>query len=180
MLRPLGYVCLGSSPIPGADRGEARERPSHEFLMPLTIVDKARLLRGVPLLSEVSTEVLADLAAVATEHRSDEQTTLFQQGDPPDAFYVVIDGSVRAFRKETEVFTARPGDEVGALAVLDGRPRALTAVAEGLCHLLRIGADDFLYLLEQHHALAHGVIRHLTSEVRTALGGRSGTASESS
>ena len=137
-----------------------------------TIVDKARLLRGVPLLSEVSTEVLADLAALSTveEHRA--ETKLFEEGEPADAFYVVIEGAVRALRNGTESFRAGPGEEIGALAVLDERPRAFTAITDGATQALRIGAEDFLYLLEQHPRLARGVIRYLACQMRGVLGGK--------
>ena len=48
-----------------------------------TIVDKARMLRGVPLLSEVSTEVLADLAALSGVEDHADGTVLFSEGEPP-------------------------------------------------------------------------------------------------
>jgi len=139
--------------------------------MRLTIVDKARLLRGVPLFSEVPTEVLADLATLATEWRFEEVTALFKQGEPADAFFLVVGGQVRALRDDREVHRAGSGEEVGALAVLDRRPRAFTAEAEEGCELLRIAADDFHYLLEQHPSLARGVVRYLALEVRKAFRG---------
>lgn len=141
--------------------------------MALTIVDKARLLHGIPLLSEVPTEVLADLATLTTVRRFDTETTLFEQGDPAEAFYFVIKGEVCAYKDGKEIYRAAPGEEVGALAVLDGRPRAVTAVAEAPCELLRIGGEDFHYLVEQYNALAKGVIRHLALELRAALRGES-------
>lgn len=139
--------------------------------MSLTIVDKARLLRGVPLFSEVPTEVLADLAALANDEDCSSEKTLFQQGEPADSFYLIVDGSVRALRDGTVAHRAGPGEEVGALAVLDQRPRAFTAIADESCRLLRVGADDFLYLLEQHPSLARGVIRYLALELRKSFGG---------
>jgi CRP-like cAMP-binding protein len=139
--------------------------------MRLTIVDKARLLRGVPLFSGVPTEVLADLATLASEEHFEEATVLFQQGEPADSFYLVISGQIRASRDGDRVHEAGPGEEVGALAVLDQRPRAFTAEAEESCDLLRIAADDFHYLLEQHPSLARGVIRYLALEVRKAFRG---------
>ncbi len=145
--------------------------------MKLTIVDKARLLRGVPLFSGVPTEVLADLATLATERRYEEETILFRQGEPAESFFLVVSGQIRASRDKSEVHRAGPGEEVGALAVLDRRPRAFTAVAEDSCDLLRIAADDFHYLLEQHPSLARGVIRYLALEVRKAFRGVSRYAS---
>lgn len=142
--------------------------------MELTIVDKARLLRRVALLSEVPTEVLADLAALSTVQRFEEHTTLISAGDPASAFYFILEGCVRAYRNEEEVHRACAGDVVGGLAVLDGRPHPFTAVADPGTTVLRLGAEDFLDLLEQHQALAKGVIRHLAQQLRDALDG--GTA----
>lgn len=133
-----------------------------------TIVDKARLLRGVPLLSEVSTEVLADLAALSTVERYASGTVLYAAGEPADAFFLVVSGAVRGLRDHEETFRGGPGDDLGALAVLDERPRASTVVTTTDSLLLRVGAEDFLYLLEQHPRLARGVIRYLAREVRSA------------
>ena len=77
---------------------------------------------------------------------------------------------MRASRDAVESFTAAAGEEFGALAVLDERPRPFTATTRSHVEVLRIGAEDFLYLLEQHSALARGVIRHLAGEIRSTIG----------
>ena len=137
-----------------------------------TIVDKARMLRGVPLLSEVSTEVLADLAALSTVESHPDDTVLFTEGEPADAFFLVIEGEVCAQREGIEAFRASDGEELGALAVLDERPRAFTATTTRESLVLHIGGEDFVYLLEQHPRLARGVIRYLAREVRSTIHGR--------
>ena len=135
-----------------------------------TIVDKARLLSEVPLLSGVPTEVLADLAALSEVESRPDGDVLFVEGDPADAFYVIIEGSVRASVGDSLVGRAGAGVEIGALAVLDERPRLFTATTETPAVVLRIDGEDFLYLLEQQPRLARGVIRHLASQMRSALG----------
>lgn len=137
-----------------------------------TIVDKARMLRGVPLLSEVSTEVLADLAALSAVESHPTDTVLFAEGEPADAFFLVIEGEVCAQREGIEAFRASDGEEFGALAVLDERPRAFTATTTRESLVLRIGGEDFVYLLEQHPRLARGVIRYLAGEVRSTIHGQ--------
>jgi len=136
------------------------------------------MLRGVPLLSEVSTEVLADLAALSAIETHPAGTVLFAEGEPADAFFLVIEGEVSARREGVEAFCAGDGEELGALAVLDERPRAVTATTTRESLVLRIGGEDFVYLLEQHPRLARGVIRYLAREVRSTIHdeGRSGTA----
>jgi len=131
------------------------------------------MLRGVPLLSEVSTEVLADLAALSTVERHDAGRLLYSAGEPADGFYLIIEGRVSVRPEQGEPFFVGAGGEIGALAVLDERPREFTASSTDASLLLRIGAEDFLYLLEQHPRLARGVIRYLARRVRTELDGRS-------
>lgn len=169
--RPAGVRCPRAPE--GGVAGDRRNLDPDAAPLSLTIVDKARLLRGVPLLSEIPTEVLADLATLATVQRVEVETALFEEGDPADAFYVVIEGGIAGNRDGRRVFRVGPGHEVGALAVLDDGPRPFSARAEQSSMLLRIGAEDFLYLLEQYPALARGVIRHLSTELRVALGGDS-------
>ena len=130
------------------------------------------MLRGVPLLSEVSTEVLAELAALSIVEDHPASTVLFVERDPADAFYVLIEGAVIAGHRGVEVFQASPGEEFGALDVLDERPRAFTATTTEPSMVMRIGAEDFLYLLEQHPRLARGVIRYLAREVRSSIAGK--------
>jgi CRP-like cAMP-binding protein len=142
---------------------------SSEVAVNHTIVDKARMLRGVPLLSEVSTEVLADLAALSAVESHPGGAVLFREGEPADAFYLVIEGEVAATRGKTDAFRVGPGEQLGALAVLDERPRAFTATTAVASLTLRIGAEDFLYLLEQHPRLARGVIRYLARQVRSTI-----------
>ncbi len=137
-----------------------------------TIVDKARMLRGVPLLSEVSTEVLADLAALSAVESHPADTVLFAEGEPAAAFFLVIEGEVVAQREGAEAFRAGDGEELGALAVLDERPRAFTATTTRESLVLRIDGEDFVYLLEQHPRLARGVIRYLAREVRSMIHGQ--------
>lgn len=130
------------------------------------------MLRGVPLLSEVSTEVLADLAALSAVESHPADTVLFAEGEPADAFFLVIEGEVSAQREGVDVFRAGDGEELGALAILDERPRAFTATTTKESLVLRIDGEDFVYLLEQHPRLARGVIRYLAREVRSTIDGR--------
>jgi CRP-like cAMP-binding protein len=158
-----------NSALPPADIGATTG--SHEARLKHTIVDKVRMLRSVPLLSEVSTEVLADLAALSRVEDHAPGDVLFAEGEPADAFFLIIAGEVTAGRSGASPFTAQAGEELGALAVLDERPRVFTATTTTQTLLLRIGAEDFLYLIEQHPRLAQGVIRYLAHEVRSTIHG---------
>jgi len=171
--RRLRYpaAAVGGAAATGGSERRGGEIESIEDSVKHTIVDKVRMLRSVPLLSEVATEVLADLAGLSRVESHDGGAVLFAEGEPADAFFLIIDGEVSASRGAEVSFVARKGEELGALAVLDERPRAFTATTVGPSLLLRIGAEDFVYLLEQHPGLARGVIRYLAREVRSTIHG---------
>jgi len=60
-------------------------------------------------------------------------TTLFRQGEPGDAAFIVNSGSVGIYRevegKRVPLATLRKGELFGKMAVIDGSPRMATANA---------------------------------------------------
>ena len=59
-------------------------------------------------------------------------TLIFRQGDPPDSFYVIRSGKIKAFRineegVETDLGVLGPGDGFGEYALLTGTPRTASA-----------------------------------------------------
>ena len=105
-------------------------------------------LANIPLLAGLDPASLADLQRIATPFTLPPGTTLFRQGDPADGLYLVADG-------EIQVGTRAPGDAtmrlapvgagglVGELALLDGAPRAATAMAETGANGIFIPRDSF-------------------------------------
>ena len=69
-------------------------------------------------------------------------TTLFRQGDPGDAAFIVNSGSVGIYRefdsKRSPLATLRKGELFGEMAVIDGSPRMATAFALEDCTLTMI------------------------------------------
>ena len=83
---------------------------------------------------------------------------LFDPGDAADACYVVVRGAVEILSRgrdlERRVALAGPGELVGYLAVLEGKPHAAAArVREKAC-LLALPAADFLALYHGDSAAA--------------------------
>ena len=125
------------------------------------------LLRKTPVfrvLSPVDRETVARAASIRTYSKGD---TIFEEGEPSDAFYTIASGRVKIFKmlpsgKDLilEVFGA--GDPLGAVAAYDGRPFPASAVALEDTTCLMIPRPEFFTLLEQHPTLVRGLLLGLT------------------
>lgn len=118
-------------------------------------MDKAAYLRRVPLFSMLEPKDLTTLAEMMRHQHYRKGQIIFYCGDPGDAMYLLIRGSVMMTLpsdtgSEVIVGRLRPGDHFGELAVLDGRPRYVTAVAEEATEVLAIHRDNLLAFLRDH------------------------------
>ncbi|MCB9681233.1 MAG: cytochrome P450 [Alphaproteobacteria bacterium] len=137
------------SPIPEARYRltvHGRRTPSAITVMPQALPD-AGLLAG--LTASQRRAVLADLDEIVLPAR----TILFHQGDPPDRFYLVQEGSVDVHVVDPErgrrtVATLGPGSAVGEMGLLQGVSRSATVQVSdrGPATLLALGRDAFSVL----------------------------------
>jgi CRP-like cAMP-binding protein len=59
-----------------------------------------------------------------------------------------------------------PGDFLGEISLVDGRPRTATATARGPVEVLCIRRPAFQELMDAHGAVRHGVLMALTERIR--------------
>lgn len=77
-----------------------------------------------------------------------ELTTLFEEGDIPDYFYIIISGQVTVYqttRMKEKIILARleQGDFFGEMSLLDSFPRSATAKTDTETFLLSMSFDVF-------------------------------------
>jgi CRP-like cAMP-binding protein len=143
----------------------------------LTVVEKVIQLQGVDVFSEVSTEHLAHLAAIAEEVTFPAGEGIYREADPSDAMYIVLEGEVRLHRGETDVTTTAAGDAFGTWALFDDELRVTSATARTNTRVLRIYQEDFIEVLADEVDVTRGVLKAITARLRALLGrfgGRSG------
>lgn len=85
--------------------------------------------------------------------------TLFEQGDPGDALYLILSGTISiVLNRETgpalTVRTMRVGSILGEMSVYSGAPRTATAVAVQNCVLFKLTTDKFRGMASDHPAEA--------------------------
>jgi anion transporter len=122
-------------------------------------------LRTLPLFAGLPREVLARLVGELEEVAVPAGVTLFARGEPGDAMYIVITGTLEVrFSEEgweERLRVVGPGEWFGEMALLTGDPRSATAVALSGSRLWRLDKNRFLSLSEQQPTLLREVTRVL-------------------
>ena len=135
----------------------------------LTVVEKVIFLQNVDVFSEIATEQLSYLAAIAEEETYAKDEVIYKFEEPSDALYVVLDGRVRLHRGGDEITVASRNDSFGTWALFDEQPRVATATPIEDCRVLRIDREDFIDLLTDHAAITEGVLKTLVGRLRGLL-----------
>lgn len=129
------------------------------------------LIRDVPLLARLPDAELRALASSGQVRSYPAGATIFREGDPGNSLYIVIEGSVRVAvlsptGEETTVALLGPGECLGDLALLDGRPRSASAIASQATKTLVVTRDDFTGWLSQRPQAALALLETLSVRMR--------------
>jgi CRP/FNR family cyclic AMP-dependent transcriptional regulator len=106
--------------------------------------------------------------------RRDE--TVFHQGDPGSALYVIASGGVKvvlpspAAGESAILATLGPGDFFGELALLDGGAHSASVIAIEPMEALMLGRADFERLFETQPGLRRALVTSLARELRRLTG----------
>ena len=93
----------------------------------LTVVEKVIFLQNIDVFSEVPTEQLASLAAIAEEVSYLKSDVIYRENEYSDALYLVLDGRVRLHRDDKDIAVAENKEAFGTWALLDEEVRLVTA-----------------------------------------------------
>ncbi|MBI4545893.1 MAG: cyclic nucleotide-binding domain-containing protein [Gemmatimonadetes bacterium] len=159
----------------GAAGGEARRRREAHPLTEeergmIPVIEKVMVLKGSSLFRTLPGDELLGVARVAEDLHLPAGEVLFREGDPGDAFYVVLTGSVRIDRGGRRIALLGAREGLGEMALLDREPRSATATAAEPTTLLRIDRDSFDALVDRNPAIARGIYRVLSQRLRATLG----------
>ena len=140
----------------------------------LTTLDRAIRLQKVELFSDLETDALVLIAALAKQIHRDAGEALFSENTPSKALYVLLSGQVEMSRGGHPMFTVGKDETIGNWALLDEQPNVVTATPVEESWLLEIDREDFYDLLadpfevtdvsETHPKLVEFGARILTEE----------------
>jgi hypothetical protein len=128
-------------------------------------LEKTIILKSASLFSAIAAETLSRVAQLAEEVSLSAGSTLYREGDPGVALYVVASGAVAVSMGGSELAVLRRGDPFGEVAVLNRDVyRAAVKAAEDTV-LLRIEQDDLFELMQANSEIMRGIIGLLARRV---------------
>ena len=118
------------------------------------------LLRRSSLFQFLPDEHFEKLRPLLQEESYEFGDVLVRQGDPADAFYVLVSGRARVVKadqngKEIALATMKPGDSFGEAALSKAGTRTATVRCSTAVEALRLNRVDFLQLAEKTPDLKH-------------------------
>src|SRR5262245_23036521 len=134
-------------------------------------VDAVEALHKTELFRDLEETFRRALAEKAVERRLARGEVLCVAGDSAAGLYVVVSGSVRAYRtgndgREQIIHTERAGSTIGELPVFDGLPYPSTVAAEEDSIVLFLDKDSVQRLFLTHPAIAIAALRVLSLRLR--------------
>jgi CRP-like cAMP-binding protein len=128
-----------------------------------------RITKGISLFaSGLSTSVMEKILACVKLYDFEPGERVVKQGDPGDAFFAVLAGSLKVSVREAFVFSKKvaalqEGEFFGEMALLDGAPRSATVTCETAAKLFVLRRDDFQSILKLNPEFA-AEIRKMASD----------------
>jgi hypothetical protein len=115
---------------------------------------KLEVLKGLSLFKYLTYTELVRVMNLAETRDLEARQVLFGAGDPGDALFVVLKGSVKLHKGETTISRLGKGEHFGEMALVDRVPRSLSATAEEPTRLLSIRRKDFYELIKKEPGLS--------------------------
>ena len=138
----------------------------------LTPVERVLILKGADLLKDVGPRHLLGLAEMAREVEISKGETLYEENDPADALYMVVEGRVRLSSGGRTTSEVGAGEAFGTWALVDDSSRGHSAecTEDGL--VLALQREDFYDRAAGDLTLLQEVVRVLAKRLRSLVSDR--------
>jgi CRP-like cAMP-binding protein len=143
----------------------------------MSINQEVELLRRIPMFSKIDPAKLRLLAFASERVTFAAGEVLFHQGDPADAAYLIIDGSVSVTVELASgpLLVAKVGKDqiVGEIGIICDVPRTATNTADTQTVTLKITRDLFFQMINDFPVMGVEIMRvlaqrleHTTAQLR--------------
>jgi ATP-binding cassette subfamily B protein len=128
-------------------------------------------LRKLPFFRGIDTEALEEISRLFVTEKFEAGTTVVEQGDQGDKFYLIARGKVDVIiaagtDERRKVASLEDGDHFGEIALMQHIPRTATIVTVTPCWLLSLSYDHFHPLVMQYPAIREGLEVTLRSRMQ--------------
>ena len=132
----------------------------------LTAIEKVIFLKSVDIFSRATIEELGRVAALTEEVHFEPGETIFREGEPVDAIYLILTGRVAVEGNGQVVREVGEKQALGTVAALDRNPAIHTVKAIDAVYALKLNAQDFDDILSLDFELVRAIFRALCRMIR--------------
>ena len=137
----------------------------------MSIDRRMELLAKSALFQNLPASALAELAIHGNERKLQQGQILFTANEPANGLYVVLSGSVRAFRenidgRELTIHVEKAGGLLAEVAVFDGGPYPSSTVAEEDSEVLFLAREDVRRFILRHPETALTALALMANKLR--------------
>ena len=136
----------------------------------LTAIEKVIFLKSLDIFKHATIEELGGVAALTEEVHFEPGETIFREGEPVDAIYLVLKGRVAVEGNGQVVREVREKQAFGTVAALDRNPAIHTVKAIDAVYALKLNAQDFDDILSLDFELVRAIFRALCRMIREREG----------
>jgi CRP/FNR family transcriptional regulator, cyclic AMP receptor protein len=126
---------------------------------------KIELLKRVPLFYACSKRELGEIASVADELHLPKARNLTKEGTAGWEFIILLEGEADVVRNGKAVNELGPGDFIGEIALVSGKPRTATVRTRGPARILVVTASGFRLLMRDVPSIQDKVLAALAARI---------------
>ena len=126
---------------------------------------KIELLKRVPLFESCSKSELGEIALLADELDLPDARDLTREGGTGWEFIVLVQGEADVLRNGRLVAGLGPGDFVGEIALVTGKPRTATVRTRGPSRILVLTASGFRALMRDVPSIQAKVLTAVAARI---------------
>jgi CRP/FNR family transcriptional regulator, cyclic AMP receptor protein len=126
---------------------------------------KIELLKRVPLFERCSQRELGQIAMLADELDLPSARDLTREGAGGFEFIILVEGEADVVRGVRVVNELGPGDFIGEIALVSGKPRTATVRTRGPARVLVLTASAFRALMHDVPSIKDKVLAAVTARI---------------
>ena len=131
------------------------------------------ILASSALFSGLEKEALDGLVRYSHAISLESNQRLFQQGDPSDGCYAILEGVLKVCvtapdGQEALLAMLGAGDVIGEMGLIDAQPRSATAIALKPCSLAFLASRDFKHVADSNPVIYLHMLEILSERLRSS------------
>lgn len=129
----------------------------------MSIPRKTERFQQIPIFLGMSSKQMGQILRIVDEVTYPAGKEIFREGDPPDGFYIILEGKVdirlqKTGTGTTTIATLSDRSVFGEMSLLGKRPRSALAVAVHDTRLYKVRGEAFQALLDEDDLAAYKVV----------------------